>query len=171
MYIDQDFTSKEIYTLEQKQRLNALTEELSLKSLPGKRWQWVTGAFVSYQNMRTNSPVFFHRDGISMLEGMLNGVFSNIHGAPPMSIDITSEGMPVYSNFRTPVTDLALFHRSTFNNLLVDGLSLTVGLRVDHERLSMDYDASAAASYNFSIAMGRNPLALTFDNSSYAMGG
>ncbi len=171
MYIDQDFSSKEIYTLEQKQRLNALTEELSLKSLPGKRWQWVTGAFVSYQNMRTNSPVFFHRDGISMLEGMLNGVFSNIHGAPPMSIDITSEGMPVYSNFRTPVTDLALFHRSTFNNLLVDGLSLTVGLRVDHERLSMDYDASAAASYNFSIAMGRNPLALTFDNSSYAMGG
>ena len=32
MYIDQDFTSKEIYTLEQKQRLNALTVPILMKS-------------------------------------------------------------------------------------------------------------------------------------------
>lgn len=155
MYIDQDFMPEEKYTLEQKQRLNAFTEELSVKSLPGKRWQWVTGVFGSYQDLRTQSPVFFHRDGMTMLEDIINGAFPS---SMPMQIDFKDTDMPVYSGFRTPVASMALFHQSTFNDLFFHGLSLTVGLRLDHERLSMDYDSSIGTNYAFSMSMLPAPL-------------
>ena len=155
MFIDQDFLPEERYTLEQKQRLNAFTEELSVKSLPGRRWQWVTGAFASYQDLKTQSPVFFQRDGMTMLEDIINGA---LPAAMPMRIDFKDEQMPVWSDFRTPVTGLALFHQSTVDDLLVDGLSLTLGLRLDHERLSMDYDSQTGAAYAFSMQMLPRPL-------------
>lgn len=43
MSIDQDFTAKDIYTLEQKQRIHTLSEELVMKSKGNGRWQWATG--------------------------------------------------------------------------------------------------------------------------------
>ena len=43
MFLDQDFTEKDIYTLEQKQRANTISEEIVFKSKPEKRWQWATG--------------------------------------------------------------------------------------------------------------------------------
>lgn len=43
MDIDQDFTANDIYTLQQKQRSHALSEEIILKSKSGSRWQWTTG--------------------------------------------------------------------------------------------------------------------------------
>lgn len=162
MFIDQDFLPEERYTLEQKQRLNAFTEELSVKSLPGKRWQWVTGAFASYQDLKTQSPVFFQRDGMTMLEDIINGVFTS--SVPlPMGIDFKDDRMPVWSDFRTPVTSLALFHQSTLNDLLLDGLSLTVGLRLDHERLSMDYDSQTNTAYAFNMQMLPRPMELEAD--------
>lgn len=150
MYIDQDFLPEEKYTLEQKQRLNAFTEELSVKSLPGKRWQWVNGLFASWQGLRTQSPVHFRKDGMTMLQDMIN---SNLPSKMPMSITFKDDALPIYSGFDTPVTSMALFHQSTINDLLIDGLSLTVGLRLDHERLSMDYRSAASSGYDFAIKM------------------
>ena len=150
MYIDQDFLPEEKYTLEQKQRLNAFTEELSVKSLPGKRWQWVNGLFASWQGLRTQSPVHFRKDGMTMLQDMIN---SNLPSKMPMSITFKDDALPIYSGFDTPVTSMALFHQSTINDLLIDGLSLTVGLRLDHERLSMDYRSAASSDYDFAIKM------------------
>ena len=43
--MDQDFLPEDRYILEQKQRMNSFTEELSIKSVPSRRWQWVTGLF------------------------------------------------------------------------------------------------------------------------------
>ncbi len=165
MYIDQDFLSSELYTLEQKQRLNAFTEELSVKSLPGQHWQWVTGLFGSFQDLRTQSPVFFHRDGMTMLEELIN---KNFPSSMPMNIDFKDIDMPVWSGFKTPVASFALFHQSTFNNLLVDGLSLTLGLRMDHERLSMKYNSNTATNYAFTISMF--PKALEFNGNALLNG-
>lgn len=41
--MDQDFLPVSIYTIEQKQRLNTISEEITFKSKNNKRWQWVTG--------------------------------------------------------------------------------------------------------------------------------
>ena len=37
MFIDQDFTAKDIYTLEQKQRIHTLSEEIVMKSKGSSR--------------------------------------------------------------------------------------------------------------------------------------
>ena len=42
--MDQDFLPVSIYTIEQKQRLNTISEEITFKMQKiNKRWQWVTG--------------------------------------------------------------------------------------------------------------------------------
>lgn len=45
MFLDQDFTERDIFNIEQKQRANTISEEIVLKAKPGKRWQWATGRF------------------------------------------------------------------------------------------------------------------------------
>ncbi len=150
MFIDQDFLPEEKYTLEQKQHLNVFAEEISVKSLPGKRWQWVNGLFSSWQGLHTQSPVCFHKDGMAMLQDMIN---SSLPSKIPMSIAFKDGTLPVWSDFYTPVASMAFFHQSVINNLLIDRLSLTVGLRLDHERLSMDYRSAASLAYDFSIKM------------------
>ena len=74
MFIDQDFTAKDIYTLEQKQRIHTLSEEIVMKSKGNNRWQWATGVFGFYQWLKTDAPVTFREDGMGMLGQMLGSV-------------------------------------------------------------------------------------------------
>ena len=46
MFLDQDFTADNVYTLEQRQRLTILSEEVTLKSNGRRLWQWVNGLSV-----------------------------------------------------------------------------------------------------------------------------
>ncbi|MDR0938188.1 MAG: TonB-dependent receptor [Mediterranea sp.] len=163
MSIDQDFTEKDIYTLCQRQRSNTLSEELVMKSKPGGDWQWVTGAFGFYQWLRTNAPVTFREDGVKeMIEGNVNHVFDQLQASnpmmPPMGMTIHNTELGVPGTFRTPTMNLAIYHQSTYNDLLVDGLSLTVGLRLDLERMKMSYDTSIDPM-NFDFSVGGRPFA------------
>ena len=68
--MDQDFLPVSIYTIEQKQRLNTISEEITFKSKNNKRWQWVTGVSGFYQWLHTTGPVNFMEDGVTdMIEG------------------------------------------------------------------------------------------------------
>ena len=62
MFLDQDFTERAVYTLEQKQKSNTVSEEIVFKSKSNKRWQWATGAFGLYQSLNTKGPVTFGED-------------------------------------------------------------------------------------------------------------
>ena len=85
MFIDQDFTAKDIYTLEQKQRIHTLSEEIVMKSKGSSRWQWATGVFGFYQWLKTDAPVIFREDGMGMLGQMLGSVIpSKIEVPLPM---------------------------------------------------------------------------------------
>ena len=64
MFLDQDFTERDIFNIEQKQRANTISEEIVLKAKPGKRWQWATGAFGFYQWLHTTGPVLFKEEGV-----------------------------------------------------------------------------------------------------------
>jgi outer membrane receptor protein involved in Fe transport len=48
--------------------------------------------------------------------------------------------------FKTPAYGGALFHQSTYNNLFVEGLSLTAGIRLDYEKTKLDYNTSMTAN-------------------------
>ena len=163
MFMDQDFSAANIFNIEQKQRINTFSEEIVLKSKPNRRWQWTTGAFGFYQSLHTDGPVLFHRDGItSVIEGNANSVFDDlasmgVPGIPVMHLGINNESLPVGGSFDTPTLSGAIFHQSTFNDLFVKGLSATIGLRMDYEKVKMEYNSAAATTnFNFSMKMG-NP--------------
>jgi len=161
MFMDQDFSPSDTYTIEQKQRINSISEEISFKSKPNKRWQWTPGAFGFYQSMNVNSPVTFRKDGMTMLNGMLGSVIPGkieVPMGPVMamnilpSLQITDTDMPIDGHFKTPQYNLALFHQSQFRNLFgAEGLSFTVGLRLDYEKMEMDYNTGTALNYSVGI--------------------
>lgn len=161
MDIDQDFTANDIYTLQQKQRSHALSEEIILKSKSGSRWQWTTGAFGFYQWLNTEAPVTFREAGMGMLNQMLGSVIPSqiqVEMGPSMSMNIlpslgiSSRTMPIGGSFNTPLLNGALFHQSTFRDLFgLKGVSFTAGLRLDYERMKMDYNSGTSLDYKVGI--------------------
>ena len=154
LFMDNDFTKSNLFTLEQKQRMSTLSEEIALKSPnANSRWTWTTGVFAMYQWLRTTCPVTFYDDGVSYLNEQ---IAANLPQSPQMSIAFTGDCIPFASDLRTPSLNAALFHQSTVR--VVDRLSLTLGLRVDydHRELRLSSDAGQeGVPYNFSMSMGQ----------------
>lgn len=153
MCMDQDFTPASIYTLEQKQRLHAVSEEITVKSSGSRRWEWLGGLFGFYQSLNTASPVTFKEEGVrTLLEENINGYMPAMLNA---RFNVREENLPVQADFDTPTFGLAAFHQSTLHRLLVDELSLTLGLRLDYEQNRMDYRSATAMAYDLPVmAMG-----------------
>lgn len=162
MFLDQDFTEKNIFNLTQKQKLNTISEEIVLKSKPNRKWEWTTGIFGFYQTLNTDGPVTFKEDGVKeTIEENTNSIFENLgNKAPKMSMSVLNPTLRVSGNFDTPIWNGTIFHQSTFNNLFTKGLSFTVGLRLDYEKMSMKYNsASDPLNFDFNFAMG--PMVIT----------
>ena len=150
MYLDQDFLPADIYNIEQKQRINTLSEEITFKSKKNRRWIWLAGVSGFYQWLHTEGPVTFQPEGMKWLENTINqGMASS--GAP-VSMQLLNETMPVPGIFDTPVSGAAIFHQSTFNHLLVENLSATIALRLDYEKNKIDYNSSAALDIQMKMA-------------------
>lgn len=161
MFLDQDFTERDIFNIEQKQRANTISEEIVLKAKPGKRWQWTTGAFGFYQWLHTTGPVLFKEEGVkTMIEDNANAAFAGLPaGAPTMRMTVYNPTLSVGGTFDTPTLNAALYHQSTFNDLFAEGLSFTAGLRIDYEKMSMTYNsASTPADFDFQLKMGQMSL-------------
>ncbi|WP_455590791.1 TonB-dependent receptor [Bacteroides sp.] len=164
MSLDQDFSEQNIFTLVQKQKLNTISEEIALKSKPGGNWQWTTGAFGFYQWLNTDGPVVFKEDGVKeVIEGNANKAFDAIAAsnprAPQMHMNIQNPTLRVSGNFDTPILSGAIYHQSTFNNLFVEGLSFTAGLRLDYEKISMTYHSTSdPLLFDFKLSMQQPPI-------------
>jgi len=139
MYMDQDFTAKDYYSITQKQKQNTISEEITFRSFENERYEWTCGAFGFYQSQKTNSPVYFEKDGISMIQSSMDAAMAGL----PMTVKLTDASMPVYGNYNTPSLGAALFHQSTYNDFLIKGLSATVGLRLDYEKLKITHSTNA----------------------------
>jgi len=111
MRMDLDYKAANNMVLEQLQKQNAFNEEITLKSNTLNNYQWSFGATGFFQKIDMNSP--------------LN--MKNYHLTIPGFFNTSSKGV-------------ALFHQSTLNNILINGLSLTAGLRLDYENVSLDYN-------------------------------
>lgn len=154
LFMDQDFTAADIFTLEQKQRMHAVTEEIALKSTDrASRWQWTTGVFGMYQYLHTGCPVTFYGDGISYLNRQLAAVMP---AQPAITLGFTGETLPFNARLVTPSANVAVFHQSVINDLGVKGLSLTLGVRLDYDynELRIDAGTDAEVPYHFGMSMG-----------------
>ena len=134
MLLDQDFSPANIFTLDQRQTQNAFTEEIVFKSNTRHKYQWLFGAFGFYQFLNTRVPVEFKRDG-------MNSIFAGLkEGNPKMPLlTLKSDSVLVDGIYKTPRSGAAVFHQSTVNNMFTKGLSLTLGVRFDYERVRLNY--------------------------------
>ena len=148
MLMDQDYMTPDYLLLEQKQKMNALTQEYVLRSHGKTRWQHATGLYNSYQYLKTDAPVTFG-DAIT---GPIGNAIANAMkaamvkaGMPQATVDrmgvTMSAEMAVPETFRTPSMTFAAFHES--NVLLNDRLKLTLGLRFNCDLQEISYDALA----------------------------
>lgn len=60
--------------------------------------------------------------------------------------------LPVSGVFDTPILNGAIYHQSTINDVLVEGLSVTAGLRLDYEKLKLDYNSVCDMNFDFSVS-------------------
>lgn len=151
MFMDQDFLCDDIYSLEQRQEIHNLSEEIVIKNNGRKKWNWISGANVFYQWQNIEAPVSFRKDGVAWLNSLIN-TNANKYMPPvtagPMTMNflfadnIVGNMLQFQDDFDTPVLGAALFHQSTLNDLFgIDGLSVALGLRLDYEKMKMDYRA------------------------------
>ncbi|MDL2214807.1 TonB-dependent receptor [Dysgonomonas sp. OttesenSCG-928-M03] len=109
--LDQDFTQANQYYVDFGQRQRMYSQEFNLKSNQAGNYDWLLGAFGFYQDYITNNNIEY------------------IEVYPPL--------VPkhILQDINTPSKGIALFHQSTFNNILTKGLSAIIGLRYDWEEI------------------------------------
>ena len=151
MFMDQDFSRQDLYSLQQKQLGKTLSEEIAVKSKENKRWQWTSGINFQYQWLNTKAPVTFYQEGIDWLSGLINRTLPDLtsQGMGPMSITLKNTILPMGGVFDTPTLNAAIFHQSTIK--IVENLSFTIGTRLDYERIKMNYDAPGNIDFDFAI--------------------
>ena len=151
MRMDLDYSPQSIFTINQLQKEKNWTQEFAVKSNTKKNYQWSFGAFGFSRDLRTDVVTTMKQMGVgSILQPILDKVAEDNPRAP--SLLITDNEIPIPGTFKTPVLGGAIFHQSTYNNLFVEGLSLTAGIRLDYEKTELDYNTSM--STNVDAIMG-----------------
>jgi len=142
MRMDQDYTEKSVFILNQRQKQKAWSEELAIRSNSTSNYQWSFGLYGFHNDLHTEGPVTFKEDGIKTLQKTFDKIKEE-NPKMPIYLRITDEQLYIPGTFETPSYGGAIFHQSTYNNLFVKGLSLTAGIRLDYEKQKLKYDAAA----------------------------
>jgi outer membrane receptor protein involved in Fe transport len=107
--IDQDFTPVDQYYVLFTHDQHMYSQEFNLKSIGEKRYGWQFGAFGFNQQYTQTNDVEYRK--------------------------LNRESTV---NVRNPTLGFALYHQSTINDILVEGLSAIIGLRYDREQTGME---------------------------------
>ncbi|MDL2222699.1 TonB-dependent receptor, partial [Bacteroidales bacterium OttesenSCG-928-M11] len=151
MKMDLDYSPMDMFYINQKQRQNAFTEELTIKSNTKNNYQWSFGIFGFYDNLKTDVTTTLGKDGIAEY------IEKNIPAVA--GISVADEKIPMPGLFKTPSYGGAIFHQSTYNNFLIENLSITAGVRLDYEKVELDYDTSAGMT----LKSNRIPMPIPVD--------
>ena len=149
LFMDQDFLRADIFSLNQRQRLHNVSEEISLKGNVKGRWEWTTGAFGTWGRKQVTCPVNFYADGVDYLNNNFARVLPSF-----INVRFTDTALPFDARLKNADANLALFHQSTLRNLFISGLSLTLGLRLDYDyhRLALR-SSDTSYQYEFGVQM------------------
>ena len=148
MDMDQDFTPKSMFTLNQIQEQVAFTQEFIFKPKTHTVW-WdsQTGLFAMVKLNKMSAPVRFLKDGIKLL------ILDNANSGIPQELgrlNIQEENFLIYSDFDIALGNVAAYHESYFNT---GRWTFTAGLRLDFEASRMRYDSGSDIHFIVSPAM------------------
>ena len=153
MTLDQDFTPLPYFTLTQARTEHAVTQEVVARSLRGayRRVEWIVGAFGFYRHMTMTAPVTFKGTGIAeLIETHRNAA------APDYPIAWYSRQMLLASDFKMPGHGVAAYGQVTLH---LGDWTLDAGLRLDYERVALDYHSETHTGYD--VMHGGNVYAST----------
>lgn len=162
MKMDQDYTSKSVFSINQFQEQHSLSQELTFKSATSSRYSWVVGAFGFYDKRTIDTPVAIKEDGMVAMQGHLDMAMDRM-GAP-LRIVYANDRIDLPGIYTKPSKGLALFHQSTLNNLFnLEGLSATVGMRFDYEHAGIDFSTeSDGGDVNLQFQIPNRPMPSIF---------
>lgn len=151
MDMDQDFTPKSMFTLNQIQEQVAFTQEFIFKPKTHTVW-WdsQTGLFAMVKLNKMSAPVRFLKDGIKSL------ILDNANSGIPQELgrlNIQEENFLIYSDFDIALGNVAAYHESYFNT---GRWTFTAGLRLDFEASRMRYDSGSDIHFIVSPAMSED---------------
>ncbi len=119
--IDQDFTPADLLSVTVEQAQQLFTQEVRISNPnENSKLKWVTGLYGFYQPDYRETGVTYGNDGITAFNLPFNS-YSYIKNT-----DITTYG-------------LALFGQGFINDLFIEGLEFTAGIRIDYEEDVLDY--------------------------------
>lgn len=150
MTLDQDFSPRSMFTMQQMQREHTITEEVVIRNASREdRWQWLSGAFLFAKWLDMSSPVTFKEDGINDL--ILGNINKGIHTVfPDNNMLFDTDSFVIASDFKIPTYGAALYHQSQYS---IGRWLLTAGIRFDLEHTSMTYNSNATVPYRFDLTM------------------
>lgn len=144
MNMDQDYLPEDYMSLQQVQKMNALTQELVLRTNNASRWQHTSGIFGSYQWLHTVAPVEFGSEMTNMLNQMMVRVL-------PAGHQLVFNNFNIPGDFKMPRLNVAVFHESNIH--LTDRLMATLGLRYEFDQVRNDYLTTALSDMTYSMTL------------------
>ncbi len=155
MLMDQDYTTEDIFTLNQKQQQHnatvdaLLTNKLQIKNDILKIYEWQVGFSGFGKTNRMSAPVTFMRQGIEeLILGNANRGIQTVF--PEDSIEISNQTLPIPSHFGLYNAGAAVYHQS---HLQLGNWHIRAGVRLDYEYTQMDYLSTADLEYRFTMIM------------------
>ena len=158
MKMDQDYTTADIFTMQQRQKQHNATADIlvsSIRPIAPKRqaaairyhWQAGMSAFVKTNSL--SAPVTFMREGIEEL--ILSNANRGIRSVfPDDSIAISNNELLIPGHFGLYNAGAALYHQS---RLQINHWNIYAAIRLDYEYTAMDYLSTADVSYRFTLLM------------------
>ena len=150
MHMDNDYTTADIFTLQQMQRQhNATFDALLRASKPCQYYEWTVG-FSGFTKVNTmHAPVVFTREGIDEL--ILSNANKGIQTVfPDDSICISNTTLPITSSFDLFNAGVAIYHQSHFQ---FGNWHINASVRIDYEYALMNYLSTADVNYRFTMLM------------------
>ncbi len=139
MTLDQDFLPLDYFTLEQKRKEWAITQDFIARGGAGSHYRWLGGAFGFFKRTKMNAPVTFKDYGIGQLiEGKRNEI------NPDYPIKWDGDEFLLGSSFSMPTWGIAVYHES---ELIVGKWKFSAGVRFDYEHVALRYRSSANSGY------------------------
>ncbi|MDE6297620.1 MAG: TonB-dependent receptor [Muribaculaceae bacterium] len=140
MTLDQDFLPLPYFTLTQKQKETALTEDVVFKGAKASgAYKWLAGVFGFYKHLKMSAPVTFKDEGIrNLIESHRN------EANPYYPIDWDNREFPLLSDFTIPTRGAALYHESKYE---IGKWKFTAGLRLDYEIATLKYHSKCDTGY------------------------
>lgn len=140
MTLDQDFLPVSYFTLTQKRKEHAVTQDVIIRSENESKIKWLGGLFGFYKHSETQAPVTFKDYGI---ENLITSNWNEYIPEYPMHWD--SDSFVLGSKFSIPGFGLAAYGEASAE---LGHFTLTAGLRFDFEKSTLRYNSDCSTSYS-----------------------